>query len=105
MSAEIKKNGRSSASRSGKVDRSGNVDNLPKIPPKGLRGMKSRFVQYYIQKPVAAWAARKAGYKSETAGQQGYNLLQEAKVREAIDRGLLELKERSYVVQEHLVWT
>jgi phage terminase small subunit len=57
------------------------------------------FCLYYIKNFNASMAAVKAGYSENSAGEQGYQLLQKTSIREEINR-LKELRKRSIMINE-----
>lgn len=60
-----------------------------------LRPQHRKFVAAYVEEPVAKKAAIAAGYSEKSAEAQGFRMLRNARVKEAIDAGLEEVAEQS----------
>lgn len=68
-----------------------------------LRPKQQRFVEEYLVDLNATAAAVRAGYKEKTAAQQGHNLLQMAKVQEAIKEEVAQRQERTKITGDQVV--
>lgn len=61
------------------------------------------FVDEYIIDFNAKEAAIRAGYSPKTAAQQGYRLLQDERIAEAIDEAIAKRTKRMHITQDHVL--
>lgn len=61
------------------------------------------FVDEYIVDFNAKEAAIRAGYSPKTAAQQGYRLLQDERIAEAIDEAIAKRTKRMHITQDHVL--
>ena len=60
----------------------------------GVHQRRTRFIKEYLLEQNATKAAIAAGYSEKTAGQQGYRLLKDAKVRAEIEQKNAEINQK-----------
>lgn len=70
---------------------------------RGLTPRQARFVDEYLVDLNASQAARRAGYSSRTADQQGFRLLRNDQVRRGIAARRQQLAEKLHVKQERVL--
>lgn len=75
---------------------------MPK-PANGLSDMQRAFVREYLVDLTAGAAARRAGYSSATANQQGYAMLRNPLIRAEVDAALAVRKASNFITQERVL--
>jgi phage terminase small subunit len=68
-----------------------------------LNAKKTQFVREYLVDMNAAAAARRAGYSERTAGQQGFRLLQEPEVAQAIQEAIDARSRRTEITADRVL--